>query len=68
MEKQAIVITDEGVRHPKGTIVDILIVGHNDQDPKPYYCQAEGGKTCYWYGPDEIEIIGGNDETIHDGH
>ena len=51
---RAIVITSDGVRHPKGTLVEIRIIGSGIADTKPYYCQAVGGQTCYWYAGDEI--------------
>lgn len=51
---RVIVITNEGVRHPVGTLVEVKIIGSGIADKKPYYCQAVGGNTCYWYGDDEI--------------
>ena len=52
--ERAIVITNDGVRHPKGTLVEVKIVGHGIADTKPFYCQAVEGQTCYWYGAEEI--------------
>ena len=49
-----IVISDQGVRHPKGTLVEVRLISKYAEDPEPYYCRAVGGETCYWYGPDEI--------------
>ena len=51
---RVIVTTNEGVRHPVGTLVEIKIIGSGIADKKPYYCQAVEGRTCYWYGDDEI--------------
>lgn len=51
---RVIVITDHGVRHPKGTLVEIKIIGKGIADTRPYYCQAVDGTTCYWYGVDEV--------------
>lgn len=52
--ERVIVITNDGVRHPKGTLVEIKIIGSGTADKKPFYCQAVGGQTCYWYAEDEI--------------
>lgn len=51
---RVIVITDQGVRHPKGTLVEIKIIGKGIADTRPYYCQAADGNTAYWYSADEI--------------
>lgn len=52
--ERLIVITDDGVRHPKGTLVEVKIVGKGIADTRPFYCQAVGGQTCYWYSEEEI--------------
>ena len=49
-----IVTTNQGVRHPVGTLVEIKIIGTGTVDEKPYYCQAVEGNTAYWYGADEV--------------
>ena len=49
-----IVITNHGVRHPVGTLVEVKIIGKGIADTRPYYCKAVEGESCYWYGPDEI--------------
>ena len=51
---RVIVITDRGVRHPIGTLVEVKIVGTGIADNRPYYCKAVEGESCYWYGPDEV--------------
>ena len=53
---RVIVITDQGVRHPEGTLVEIKIIGKGIADTRPYYCQAVEGSMAYWYGPDEIAM------------
>lgn len=35
--------------HPDGTIVKILLVAKDVNDPKPYYAQSAEGTSCYWY-------------------
>ena len=51
---RAIVITDHGVRHPKGTLVEVKLIAKNEMDGRPYYCEAVEGHTAYWSGPDEL--------------
>lgn len=52
--ERQIVITNDGIRHPKGTLVEVKIIGTGVVDSRPYYCQAVGGQTCYWYSGEEI--------------
>lgn len=52
--ERMIVTTDHGVRHPKGTLVEVKIIGKGIADTRPYYCQAIEGNTAYWYSDDEI--------------
>ena len=52
--ERLIVITNHGVRHPVGTLVEINQVYKGQADGYPYYCQAVGGKTAYWYSEDEL--------------
>ena len=49
-----IVITNSGVRHPVGTLVEVNLICEGDPDGKPYYCQAVEGNTAYWYSADEL--------------
>jgi hypothetical protein len=49
-----IVTTDHGVRHPKGTLVEIKLICKGVEDDRPYYCQAVEGNTTYWYSGDEL--------------
>lgn len=49
-----IVTTDQGVRHPKGTLVEIKIIGKGIADTRPYYCQTVEGSMAFWYSEDEI--------------
>ena len=51
---RVIVITDHGVRHPKGTLVEVKIIGKGIADTRPYYCQAIEGNTAYWYEPEAL--------------
>ena len=53
------VITDrDGTHtHPIGTIVKVVMVGNRDRDPEPYFCQTTEGKSCYWYGEQDLEVI-----------
>ena len=53
------VITDRGGTHthPVGTLVKVVIVGNIYRDPEPYFCQSVDGKSCYWYGPQDLEVI-----------
>ena len=60
---KVIVTTDHGVRHPKGTRVEVKIIGKGIADTKPYYCKAVEGESCYWYGPDEIAAEGDGTEA-----
>lgn len=53
----AIVATNKGVRHPIGTKVVVKIIGKPEIDDRPYYCQAYDGKTCYWYGENELKEV-----------
>ena len=52
--ERLIVITNEGARHPVGTLVEVKIVGTGIADKRPFYCQAVEGQTCYWYGAEEV--------------
>jgi hypothetical protein len=54
--QRLVVITNEGVRHPVGTLVEVKIIGTGIADKKPYYCQAVDGETCYWYGKDDLAV------------
>lgn len=49
-----IVITDHGVRHPKGTLVEVKLICEREPDSRPYYCQAVEGNTAYWYSANEL--------------
>lgn len=51
---RVIVITDHGVRHPVGTLVEVKIIGSGVADTRPYYCQAVEGNTAYWYSDTDL--------------
>lgn len=48
--------------HGAGTIVEVIVKGDPEADPRPYYCQTTEGKTCYWYSDAELEVCGGRDQ------
>ena len=54
--ERRIVITNSGVRHPVGTLVEVNIICEGAEDKMPYYCQAVEGNTAYWYSEDELAI------------
>lgn len=43
--------------HQIGTLVKVIVVGNKEIDPEPYYCQTLEGKSCYWYGEEDLEVI-----------
>lgn len=48
-KRRYVVITDHGVKHPVGTLVEI-----EDKCSYGLYCKAVGGQTAYWYNNNEI--------------
>lgn len=44
-----VIETNRNNTHPAGTIVEILLVSKDENDPKPYYAKSVEGKSCYWY-------------------
>ena len=65
--EQVFVITDEGVRHPVGTLVEVKIIGTGIADNRPFYCKAVDGETCYWYGKDDLSVEIGKHDTREEG-
>jgi hypothetical protein len=45
--------TNRNNTHPAGTVVEILLVSKNKDDPKPYYAKSVDGASCYWYRRDK---------------
>ena len=48
-KQRYVVITDNGVKHPIGTVVEVEATTSYG-----LYCQAVDGKTSYWYDRDEL--------------
>jgi hypothetical protein len=50
--------TDRTTQHPAGSRVKIVLIAPEGYgDDKPYYCQSEDGRTCYWYGKESLEVV-----------
>lgn len=48
-KRRFVVITNHGVRHPYGTLVEV-----EDRCSYGLYCKAVDGQTAYWYNDDEL--------------
>lgn len=47
--------TGRSIQHPAGTRVKVVLIAPGDD--KPFYCQSEEGKSCYWYDGKDLEVV-----------